>query len=204
MHISLPMFWMEMPFYRRGSFLIKGHDISCSKGKGYSLWQVIHSFLSSTRRKMFIWVERTLLHLTFFVLANTEQKTYNCSHWTGVTCGRKSKANRAKYWLLDHQNCHVNLMKLLDYSIITHRSPSSFLGSGTHAKRQPLSSIPWRWVHPGKLTAVQPVKNSPEFYRIWKLIPLGRRIRHSSMSRTKWIKSTSNLFWRIHFKIIVK
>jgi hypothetical protein len=40
-----------------------------------------------------------------------------------------------KYWLLDHKNCHVNLNKLFDYSIITHRNPSSFLDSGTHAKK---------------------------------------------------------------------
>jgi hypothetical protein len=29
----------------------------------------------------------------------------------------------------------MNLKKLLDYCIITHRSPSSFLDSGTHAKK---------------------------------------------------------------------
>lgn len=44
----------------------------------------------------------------------------------------------------------------------------------------------------------------PEFYEIWKLIPTARRIRRSSVSGTRWIKSTSNLFLWIDLNIIIK
>jgi hypothetical protein len=84
--------------------------------------------------------------------------------------------------VIGHKNCHVNLMKESEYRMIAHRSPSSLLDSGTHAKRTAAITNSIALCPPWNAESYSASQECPRILWNLKAHPMCRRPRLSSIT----------------------